>query len=427
MLSWRLIKEVTPSMKTRLALGTITRHFDNPAPSLRFLQNAREHGHQVERLIVAYSHSIDLNAVERVKREVKLNLLHAKQDENLRSELRELGLASSSIEGVLGGTIDGHSSQTPYGVYRTAVLIKALLLEMDYLLFFDDDIQPRILTKLDRQGPRWTRIDFVGEHVRHLSQRETIATTSDYSGYYIIPPMAFDGLKELLIGLGKETALDYLLECLEHGCLNLGSAFRKRPEPTGKLLGGNLGLSLDMPWRLQPFYSTIYQFDERWVLGRGEDTLLGRAISGEDGIALDIQLPVFHDTYGDFPNKPDVSQPAVRDRFYNACLGWIGRNPFLLWQQEQLGITGVGVEHARELQRQREMLSLAAPKAASHFDDPRFLRLPAALDASIDNLSTCIAQHELLMQGWELLVHTLKPELADEPIEADSSELRLAS
>jgi hypothetical protein len=409
----------------KVALGTITKDFNDPAPVLRFLDNARMHGHGVDRLIVGYSHTLDLNTVERVRREVQLDLVHSRKDNQLRSELRELGLGPSLSDAVLGGAIDAQIPETPYGVYRNAVLIKALLRGMDYLLFFDDDTHPRILTEIDGEQPDFYEIDFIGEHLTHLSQRDTTATTCDYSGYSIVPPMLFDGIEEFLTGLGKEAVIDYVLNCQDHGCLNLGSTFRKQPEPTSKLLGGNLGLSLDLPWRLQPFYSTIYQFEERWILGRGEDTLLGQAISGADGIALDIQLPVFHDTYGDFPVTPETSQQTVKDRFYNACLGWIGRNPFLLWHQEHVGFTGL--KHEQEIARQRENLQFGAPQAASHFDDPRFLRLPSALDASVDNLAQSVIQHELLMRGWEMLIQTLKPELVDEPLEVDGNELRLAS
>jgi hypothetical protein len=176
---------------------------------------------------------------------------------------------------------------------------------------------------------------------------------------------------------------------------------------------------------LKPFYSTIYQFEHRWILGRGEDTLLGQAMSGADSIAVAIHMPVFHDTYGDFPARPDIRQQHVRDRFYNACLGWIGRNPFLLWFQEQLGITGIELEF--ELDHQREALAKGAPKAASQFNDPRFHRLPLALDASIANLQQSIAQYDMLLSGWDMLIQILKPELADEPLQADGSELPLAS
>jgi hypothetical protein len=280
---------------------------------------------------------------------------------------------------------------------------------MDYLLFFDTDVQPRVLTEFTDGQPSWQEIDFVGGHLNHLARPDVAATSSDYSGYYIIPPMSFDGLSDLLIGVGKDLALDYLADYEEHGCLNLGPERPGTPVPTGKVLGGNLALSLDNPRRLAPFFSTTYAIEEQCILGRGEDTLLGQAILNADGLALDVDLRIFHDTYDDFPRAPDIRRKAIRDRFYRACLGWIGRNPFLVWQQAQSGRLETAFE--THIARQREGLVVGAPKAAQFLDDARFTNLPAALDASLAALPEMIERYERLVAGWGALMDVLAPEL----------------
>jgi hypothetical protein len=57
----------------RIALGLITRHFDDPDPIFLFLDNASEHGHVIDRVIVAYSHSKDESTITAVNNRIKLD------------------------------------------------------------------------------------------------------------------------------------------------------------------------------------------------------------------------------------------------------------------------------------------------------------------------------------------------------------------
>lgn len=391
-----------------IALGLITRRLDNPKPILRFLNNARVHGHGVDRFIVAYSHAVDPGVVEALRRQARVDVLRAHADPGLIHSLRAAGLSADEVEKLVEVPSWPCHREVPYGAYRNTVLAHALLTGIDYLLFFDSDVQPRVLTDYADGRAMWQEIDFVGGHLAHLQRSRVAATSSDYSGYYIIPPMRFDGLGDLLVGVGKDLALDYLADFEEHGCLNLGPAQPAAPVPTGKVLGGNLGLSLDNPRRLAPFFSTTYAVDGRCVLGRGEDTLLGQSIHSSDGLALDIDLRIFHDTYDDFPRVPDVRRKAVRDRFYRACLGWIGRNPFLIWLQAKSGRSGASFE--AQIARQSEELARGGPKAARYLGDPRFATLAAALDESLAALPDMIVRYERLIEGWDALLGLLTPE-----------------
>ena len=410
----------------KIALGLITRNFDDSEPIIRFLDNARDYGHSIDRVIVAYSHTIDDATIAAVESRVPLHLLQASDPESLRQEMRKAGLASGAIHGLLDLPDGGEAGEIPYGAYRNAVLFKALLDGIDYLLFFDTDVEPRVLTHLDGQDAQWQEIDFVGTHLRSLTKDDVSATTSEYSGYYIIPPMSFLGLGELLTGLGKGMALEYMEDCHEHQCLKLGSPSPGLPKPTDKPLGGNLGLNLKQAWRLAPFYSTIYTFSGMTVKARGEDTLLGQAIAASGGRVMDVDLLIFHNTYEGFPQVPDIRRKSIRDRFYWACLGWIGRNPFLSWYLDQVG--HLKTDLRSETTMQSIGLEIGGEKTAAYLKDPRFKELPTAFEASYAGLPDGIERYQCLMQGWGELLGVIGQ--GQPPIELDDSdvrELRLAS
>jgi hypothetical protein len=389
----------------KVALALITRYFDDPGPIERFLDNASSFGHSIDRIIVAYSHGVEEQVVRKLLSRVQVDLVRAHNDLLLKKRLQRLGLTHEQAEGLLLVPSWPCHQEVPYGAYRNAVLIHALLENLDYLLFFDDDIYPKGLKTSENDRFSWRELDFVGSHIEYLSRPGVTATTSDYSGYYIIPPMGFDGMDHLLMGLGKSKSIEYMKCSQEHDCLVFAPASPQTPFITRKLLGGNLGLSLRSPWRLAPFFSTTYSFEGTCILGRGEDTLLGVAISEAGGTALDIDLMVFHDTFGDFPAKPIIQKRSVRDRFYRACLGWIGRNPFLVWSRAQQGFQEE--EYEKTLARQRAALEYAGPKAGHHLEDVRFAMLSDALDTSISVLPDMIHRFTRLKESWTDLIAAL--------------------
>ncbi len=406
----------------KIALGLITRYLDDPMPILRFLDNAEKFGHCIDQVIVAYSHGVTKAAVASIEERTRITVVEAYGDANMRSRLLFAGLNADEVDGLLDVPSWPRHQEVPYGAYRNAVLIQALLGGMDYLLFFDTDVQPVVLTALRKDKPFWQEIDFVGTHMASLSGERVAVTTSEYSGYYIIPPMSHEGLGDLLFGLGKGMALEYLEDCHEHRCLNLGTAWPGLPAPTVKPLGGNLGLSLDEPRCLAPFFSTIYKTDGACVLGRGEDTLLGQTLSDFEGRMIDVDLRIFHDTYDDFPQTPDIRMKPVRDRFYRACLGWIGRNPFMTWYMNRLGRLKTSFE--AEINLQKMGLIAGGESAAQFLDDPRFAKLPLAFEDSYKALPQAIDRYQHLMFGWQALLAAFEPEIA--PRE-DDSHLPLAS
>jgi hypothetical protein len=399
----------------KIAFALITRRVDDATTPMIFLKNARRHGHSIDRIIIAYSHGVDREVVETLQHQVTVDLICAHGDDNLHQRLQALGLGSDAVDALLDVPSWSCHHEVPYGAYRNAVLFEAILQGVDYLLFFDSDVRPSVLINLEHGQPQWQEIDYVGIHLAHLMKPEVLATTSEYSGYYIIPPMAFDGLSELLIGLGKELSIDYVSLCDIHGCLNLGSLAPGPPVPTDKLLGGNLGLSLHQPWNLAPFFSTVYEFDNQCIKGRGEDTLLGQALVLNERKMVDVDLRIFHDTFDDFPTNPDITRKDVQTRFYSACLGWIGRNPFLTWFLSTM--RGNEVRFKEEMRRQAENLYRGAKNAARFFENPQFERLPEALKVSMATLPESIERYRRLAGGWERLINALTPD--ELPTETD--------
>lgn len=386
----------------RIAFGYITRYFNNPASILRFLRNAWRHDHRIDRVIIACSHGVDQGAVEFLRPRINVSLVHAWGDESLHARLREIGLGPDHASHLLDVPEWSTSREVPYGTYRNHVLIEAVLSGMDLLLFFDSDVQPRVLTAVEGDQCDWQEIDFVGRHMKTLSRSDVLATTSEYSGYYIIPPMQFEGLSDFLFGLGKGMALEYMEDCQFHRCLNVGPKKPGEPKPTDKPLGGNLGLSLDQIDKLAPFYSVMYDYRGRCIKGRGEDTLLGQALSSMESGIMDIDLHVFHDTYIDFPRVPDIHRAPIRERFYHACLGWIGRNPFMTWFMERSGL--LETSFRAEIEQQRIGLRVGGEQAARALHDVRFAELSQAFEASYSALPLAIDRYHRLVESWEAFV-----------------------
>lgn len=404
------IQEVSVKVREspKIGLAVITRHLDESELILGFLDNAHRFGHPVERVIVAHSHGIRPLAANAIDKRVRLDIMRASGDVGLRNRLRSGGLGMRAVDNLLDVPSWRPHRQAPYSAYRNSILLHALVEDLDAVLFFDTDVHPKVLTGVENGTPRFREVDIVGAHLSALAKKGIVATTSEYSGYYIIPPMAFDGLEQLLMGLRKEKALAYVKSSQQHHCLNLGETGPRRIRPTHKPLGGNLGLGLQHPGDLSLFYSTTYVFQKTCVMGRGEDTLLGRAIARSSRGIVDIDLPVFHDTYPGFPCVPDIRQNEIRMRFYRACLGWIGRNPFLTWFLDRAGELDSPFDEA--IQRQRTGLQAGGQKAARAFDDPRFAGLIGAFEASLRELPVAIRRYERLMAGWSAFLETFYPE-----------------
>jgi hypothetical protein len=383
-----------------ISIGVITKDFNSLEPIDEFLENASKHNHKIYSIIVVYSHGCDFELVESLEKKVKVFLVKINDAPEIKEQLIKMGLSAKNIEILVDCPSLIKHGLVPYGMNRNYALIKALLSGSEALVFIDTDVYPRVLIKKNDEVSE-KEIDFIGRHLEYLKKEEVIITTSDYSGYYIIPPMRFTGMKELFIGLQKEGAIEFLRNFDEHNCLNLDHDKKRKVFRTNKILGGNVAIKLSALKELPPFFSTVYNVNGENVLSRGEDTLMGIKLKKSDKKCIDIDTKIFHNTFGNYPEVPEIKKDkSIRDRFYYSCLGWIGRNPFLNW------VKGKDVEEVKN--QQKKNIIIGSKAVASYLKDDRFLILPEALELSYLHLERVISEYKNTMRAWNDFIEKLE-------------------
>ena len=384
----------------KISIAVITKDFISLEPVDEFLENATKYNHKIYSIIIVYSHDCDFRLVESLGKKVKVFLVKINDAPEIKEQLIKMGLSTENIEILINCSALKKHGLVPYGLNRNYALIKALLSGSEALVFVDTDVYPRVLIK-ENDEVKEKEIDFIGRHLEYLKKEEVIITTSDYSGYYIIPPMRFAGMNELFIGLQKEGAYEFLKNFDEHNCLNLDNDKKRKVFKTSKILGGNVAIKLSALKELPPFFSTVYNVDSENVLSRGEDTILGIRLKKSDKKCIDIDTKIFHNTFGNYPEIPDIKRDdSIRDRFYYTCLGWIGRNPFLNW------LKGEDVEEVKN--RQKKNIIIGSKAVASYLNDERFLILPEALEISYHNLERVISEYKNTLRAWNDFIKKLE-------------------
>jgi hypothetical protein len=384
----------------KISIGVITKDFNSLEPIDEFLENASKNNHEIYSVIIVYSHGCDFRLVKTLEKKVKVFLAKINEAPEIKEQLIKMDLSAENIEILLNCSALKKWGKVPYGLNRNYALIKALLSGSEILFFIDTDVYPRVLVKEDDKVKE-KEIDFIGRHLEYLKKEEVIITTSDYSGYYIIPPMSFTGMKELFIGLQKEDAYEFLRNSDEHNCLSLDNNKKRKIFETDKILGGNVAIKLSALKGLPPFFSTVYNVNGDYVLSRGEDTLLGIKLKKSEKKCIDIDTKIFHNTFGNYPEIPDIKKDkSIKDRFYYTCLGWIGRNPFLNW------LKGEDIEKVKN--RQKKNIIIGSKAVASYLNDERFLILPEALEISYHNLERVISEYKNTMRAWNDFIKKLE-------------------
>ena len=383
----------------KISIGVITKDFYSLEPIDEFLENASKYNHKIYSVVIVYSHSCDFQLVESLREKVKVSLVKINDAPEIKQQLIKMGLSTENIEILINCPTLKKYGKVPYGLNRNYALVKALLSGSEVLVFIDTDVYPRVLVKEDDEVKE-KEINFIGRHLEYLRKEEVIITTSDYSGYYIIPPMSFTGMKELFVGLQKEDAFEFLRNFEEHNCLSLDNNKKRKIFETDKILGGNVAIKLSALKELPPFFSTVYNVNGEHVLSRGEDTLLGIKLKKSDKKCIDIDTKIFHNTFGNYPEVPDIKKDkSIKDRFYYTCLGWIGRNPFLNW------LKGEDIEEIKN--RQKKNIIIGSKAVASYLNDERFLILPEALEISYQNLERVISEYKNTMRAWNNFIEKL--------------------
>lgn len=383
-----------------VSFGIITKHFNTLEPIDEFLDNASKYNHKIYSVIIVYSHSCDFRLVESLKERVKVFLVQINNAQQMKEQQRKMGVSQESINILHNCPTLKKYGVVPYGLNRNYVVMQALLSSSEGLVFIDTDVYPKVLIKEDDEVKE-KEIDFIGRHLEYLKKEEVIITTSDYSGYYIIPPMKFKGMKELFIGLQKEDAYEFLRNSDKHNCLNVDSDKNRKVFETNKILGGNVAIKLSAFKELPPFFSIVYNINGENILSRGEDTLLGVKLQEINKKCIDIDTKIFHNTFGNYPEVPDIrNHNFIKDRFYYSCLGWIGRNSFLNWLQ------GEDIEEIKN--RQKENILIGSKAITYYLNDERFLILPEALEISYSNLENVIEEYEKTLKSWNEFINKRK-------------------
>lgn len=376
-----------------VSFGIITKNFTTPGTIELFLDNAAKHGHKIHSIIVAYSFECDFKMVERLQGIVKVELIKINQADEMYKALSKQGISYESCDYILKSKELIDFKMVPYGKNRNNVLTRAMLNDTDILLFVDTDVYPHILSRADGERKN-VDIDFVGEHLRYLTKEDVAVTTSDYSGYFIIPMMKFEGMKDLFTGIQKEMVYERVQSCDDDSCLIFGKPIKRDIFETNKVLGGNLGINIKELKNLPPFFSDTIEVLGNTYLTRGEDTLLGFSVNREGKKCIDIDMKIFHDTFNNYPFKPDViNDRKIKDRFFYACMGWIGRNPFLNWMNKK------PIKEVYQIQK--DALIRGEVAIAKYLDDDRFLSLSKALDISYGQLDETIEKYEKTLEAWK--------------------------
>ena len=376
-------------MKT--ALGMIISSLDSDTELTRFLDNADRYGHKFDCIIVAYTLRLDPRVERSLNKRVPFFAVDIKYPRYSLEQFRRRNMSGSATRTLLECPMDTKAGLVPYGFNRNAVVLEALLRDVELLFFVDSDVYPSVLRKTP-EGVITEEVDFFGAHLEHINSG-SLVTTAEYSGYNILPPASFACMEDLLIGLQKPEMLDYWLSSESHRCLTVQKPVREA-KPCEKTLGGNTAIKLSGFSELPPFFSSYYTLGGESFLSRGEDTILGMEVAEKGLVCTDIGVNPLHDTYKNYPTEPDLlGDPSAQDRFYYACTGWVGRNPFLSY------IRGDDLHKTRTMER--ECLERGLRALAEYTSNPRFFSILRNFDTSWDSLGRYISEYERIQDAWE--------------------------
>jgi len=384
-------------MKT--ALGMIVRSLDSETELMGFVDNAEKYGQKIDCVIVAYTHQHDRQIELNISRKIPFFAVDIKNPQYCKEQMQRRGIPESVMKVLLECPVDTKRGLVPYGFNRMMVVMDAILRGVDTLFFVDSDVYARVLKKNFEGQIIEEEVDFFGAHFEHLNSGSEV-TTGEYSGYNILPPAKFDGMGDFLTGVQKPEMLEYWQTSETHRCLVV------QPDdiiakPCKKILGGNMAIKLSTFQKLPPFFSSHYTLDGELFLCRGEDTVLGMEIA-QGGIACtDIGINPLHDTYRLYPKEPDLkNDESIQERFYYACTGWVGRNPFFNY------VLGNDLKETREFQRPHLERGLRA--LADYTSNPRFNGVLRNFDTSWDNIDRYISEFDQATEAWRKFMEGVK-------------------
>lgn len=374
----------------KVTLGMIVKDLVSVSPVLDFLENAKKYGHDIHSVIIAYSNNYDPSVVDTLEKYAEIRLVPVNHNHIMNAVFKYMDISEKSRNELLFSKPLAKGGLTPYGFNRNTVLIEAILQGSDVLVFIDSDVLPYVLVETEN-GVEFEDVDFIGTHIAGI-QKGANMTTCEYSGYNILPVAKFEGMDELLFAMQKEHMAEFWQTSETHGGLTVQKNKVPQITETEKILGGNMAIDLTRFQDLIPFYSPHYYVHDTLHLARGEDTLMTFEF-GDKGCFCDVDMHLFHDTFASYPKIPNLkTDPTVQERFFHACMGWVGRNPFLNWLNERdvLAIKESQVTHLRK----------GVPALVAYTGNPIYNILFDAIEISYDNLEDSIAQYHNLQEAW---------------------------
>ena len=375
----------------KVALGMIIKSLDSHAEILGFVENAEKYGHKLDCVIVAYTLRLDPLAAKKINEKIPLYAIDINSPRFSAEQFRRRGISERSANTLLKCPMDTSRGLVPYGHNRNIVIIEAILRGADILVFADSDVSPEVLKKAP-SGLVHEETDFFKAHFAHLDAGASV-TSCEYSGYNILPPASFDGMEDLLLGLQKSDMYGFWRSSETHRSLRT-QPDEPRVGPCKKILGGNVAIKLSVFSGLPPFFSAHYSVGGELFLCRWEDTILGSAIIKHGVDCVETGVFPMHDTFLDFPKEPDLrGDPAVQERFFYACTGWVGRNPFLNF------IRGEDTDSIREFQREKLERGICA--LAEYTSNPIYHGVIRNFDASLDSLVAYVERYEKVLEAWD--------------------------
>ena len=382
-------------MKT--ALGMITRSLESDTELMGFIENAEKYGHKLDCVIVAYTHTHDPKVEYKIHQKVPYYAININNPHFCKEQMSHRGIPDSVKKILLECPVDTKSGLVPYGFNRMLVVTEAMLRGMDTLFFVDSDVYSKVLKKTPDGSIIEEEVDFFGAHLEHLKSGSE-ATTGEYSGYNILPPASFEGMEAFLAGVQKSEMFEYWKTSEKHRCLVVQSE-KTEAKPCKKILGGNMAIKLSTFAKLPPFFSSYYTLNDELFLCRGEDTVLGMELAQGGVKCTDIGINPLHDTYKEYPKEPDLlNDKLVQDRFYYACTGWVGRNPFFN------NILGNDLKYTREYQRAQLEIGLKA--LSDYTANPRFNGIIKNFDVSWNSLDRYIDEFNRTSEAWHNFTNT---------------------
>ena len=368
----------------KISLCMITKNIEKNNPLIKFIDNAEKYGCRPSDIILVYSESFDANYVSAISARCPLLLTNIRDTQALKDMLKRRKISSNAINTLLD--YEQPHKLWPYSYSRNIVLMLAAMNMSDAIIFIDSDVEPSVLSSKSNQ---LEEIDFISSHINLLRQGAQV-TSSEYSGYNILPIAEFDGQEELLIGLQKENMSDWWVNSTKHKSL-IYQPESKKAEECQKVLGGNLAIKIDALKYLSPFFSSCYYVGNNYYLTRGEDTILTKSIIDNNVKCMDTNTYIFHDTYGNFPKEPNLKDDlSVQERFFYACMGWIGRNPFYNWLLK--------TNNNEDLRF--NMLKKGTKALIKYTKNESFKLLLDAYRAAKENLSIMIEKYNKTLEAW---------------------------